>query len=111
MSNNINIDNNSKINKLNNENSENNESHVIRYLAKRIRKYVIATLDIPTLYLQSLHLGRWQFIDNIEAATKTYSKSLANQLIKSYYIDTGTKVDMVAVPIDVTYEIIQEEEL
>lgn len=108
------MDNNNK--NINNDNSNitneiDDENHEIRYLAKRIRKYVIATLDIPTLYLQSLHLGRWQFIDNIEAATKTYSKSLANQLIKSYYIDTGTKVDMVVVPIDVTYEIIQEEEL
>lgn len=83
----------------------------IRYPEKRVRKYVIATLDIPTLYLQSLHHGVWQFIDNIENATKMRSKNLAYFMLECYRHDTeDNKTEMVVAPIDITYEIIQKKD-
>ena len=45
---------------------------------KKIRKYVIATLTNPTMYLQSLHFGKYAFLD-IEGATKFITKGMANK--------------------------------
>ena len=78
-----------------------------KYKEKEIKKYVIADLSQPTNYLKSMKDGRYSFIDNVVIATKFVSKITAqetcNECIKN------TNIDLVVVPIMITYEIIEEE--
>lgn len=79
-----------------------------RYPQKKIRRYVIATLDIPTFYLQYKGRGKWRFVTDIENTTKTVSKNLAIELINLYYHDTNRINDeLVTVPIEISYDILE----
>ena len=82
-----------------------------RYLEKKIIKYVAATLDNPTLYLKKTPAKpEYCFVEDIEMATKSLNKKLMNQIISYYYLDTKIDVELVAVPIEITYEIIDDTE-
>lgn len=81
-----------------------------KYVEKIDRKYVIATLDIPTQYLRKDVLGgTYCFVDDIEVATKTSRKSIATEVLQYFYRDTGINMELVIVPVDITYEIVDEE--
>ncbi len=81
-----------------------------RYTEKIIKKYVIATLDIPTLYLRKTPTkNEYCFTDNIEIATKANSRKVTEQILRYYYQDTGLDIELVIVPIEITYEIVEEE--
>lgn len=83
-----------------------------RYLEKKIIKYVIATLGNPTLYLKKKWGSpEYSFVEDIEIATKGVKKSVMEEVLKYYYIETGLDTELVIVPIEITYEIIDEEEL
>lgn len=80
-----------------------------RYLEKKIVKYVAATLDNPTLYLKKTPSKQeYCFVEDIEMATKSLNKKLMNQIISYYYLDTKMDIELVAVPIEITYEIIDD---
>ena len=80
-----------------------------RYLEKKIIKYVAATLDNPTLYLKKTPAKpEYCFVEDIEMSTKTLNKKLMEQIISYYYIDTKINVELVAVPVEITYEIIDD---
>ncbi len=82
-----------------------------KYLEKKIIKYVIATLDNPTLYLKKIPAKKeYYFVEDIEVASKTLSKNLANSILQYYYSDTGLDTELVVVPIEITYEIIDDTE-
>lgn len=84
-----------------------------KYLEKKIRKYVIATLDIPTLYLKKTPgKNEYIFLKDIEYCTKAVNKNIAEQIKDYYYQDTFTNnnfpIDLVVVPLDISYEIVNE---
>lgn len=81
-----------------------------RYLEKKIRKYVIATMDIPTMYLyKTVGKEEYCFVDDIEAATKTRGKSSAEFILRNFYLDTKLiDKELVIVPIEITYDIIED---
>ena len=80
-----------------------------RYLEKKIRKYVIATLGCPTLYLKKIPGKKeYMFSEDIEFATKTMSANLAEQIKGYYYQDIGFDVELVVLPMEITYELIDE---
>lgn len=82
-----------------------------KYLEKKTKKYVIATLDTPTLYLKKTPAKKeYYFVEDIEIATKTMSEKLANSILSYYYSDTGLDTELVVVPIEITYEIIDDTE-
>ena len=78
------------------------------FIEKKCFKYVIATLDNPTMYLRYLLDGKYVFVDDIERATKTLKYKLANDLKKYYYNDTKDNTDLVIIPVRITYELINE---
>ena len=78
-----------------------------RYLEKEIKKYVIADLSQPTNYLKSMKDGRYSFIDNVVIATKFVSKITAQEICNECI--KNTNIDLVVVPIMITYEIIEEK--
>ena len=78
-----------------------------KYLEKKITKYVIATLDNPTLYLKKVPGElKYGFVEDIELATKALSSSVMKEILKYFYLDTGVKIELVVVPVEITYEII-----
>ena len=81
-----------------------------KYLEKKIVKYVIATLDNPTFYLhKTLQKKEYTFTDDIESATKAANKKVA-EIIKEYYkMDTGDTSNLVIIPVEVSYCLINEQ--
>ena len=77
-----------------------------RYKEKELKKYVIADLSCPTNYLHSLREGRYNFIDNIIVATKFVNQNIAQQICNECI--RNFNIDLVVVPIVITYEIIEE---
>ena len=78
-----------------------------KYKEKEVKKYVIADLSQPTNYLKTMRDGKYCFIDNIVVATKFVSKITAQEICNKCI--KNTNIDLVVVPIMITYEIIEEE--
>ena len=78
-----------------------------RYKEKEVKKYVIADLSQPTNYLKTMRDGKYCFIDNNVVATKFVSKITAQEICNECI--KNTNIDLVVVPIMITYEIIEEE--
>ena len=80
-----------------------------KYLEKKIRKYVVATFGSPTLYLKKVPSEKeYIFSENIEYATKSMSYNVAEQIKSYYYSDTGSNVELVVLPVEITYELVDE---
>lgn len=79
-----------------------------RYKEKELKRYIIADLSLPTNYLKSLREGNYCFIDNIGVATKFVSKSVAQSICNECM--RNFNMDLVVVPLLITYEILVEEE-
>jgi hypothetical protein len=78
-----------------------------KYKEKEVKKYVIADLSTPTNYVISKRNGNYCLIDNIAASTKFVSKNTANAICIECVKNTG--LNLVVIPIMVTYEIIEED--
>ena len=78
-----------------------------RYKEKELYRYVIADLSQPTNYIMSLRDAKYCFIDNIIKATKFRNKRVAEDICNECIRNTG--LDLVVIPVMITYEIIEEE--
>jgi len=79
-----------------------------KFLEKKIRRYVIATLSSSFLARNSV--GKTYLFTDIDKATKFKSRSMANNWINYYRQDTNDlELDLLVVPVDISYELIQEE--
>ena len=78
-----------------------------RYKEKELKKYVIADLSKKTNYLFSNGNGNYKFIDNIVVATKFLNRNIALQICNECILNCD--IDLVVVPIAITYEIIEED--
>jgi hypothetical protein len=77
-----------------------------RFKEKELYRYVIADLSQPTNYIMSLRDAKYCFIDNIIKATKFRSKRVAEDICNECICNTN--LDLVVVPIMITYEIVEE---
>ena len=79
------------------------------YLETTLYRYVIATLDNPTTYL-IFKDENITFTKQISRATKTAGKITANTIKNEFYSYTGrTDIELVVLPIRISYEIIKED--
>ena len=79
------------------------------YLESILDRYVIATLDNPTTYL-IFKDENITFTRQISRATKTAGKTTANTIKNEFYAYTGrTDIELVVLPIKISYEIVKEE--
>ena len=79
------------------------------YLEKILNRYVIATLETPTRYL-IFKDNNIAFTKHIAQSTKSVSKNTARTIRDEFYVYTGmTDIELVILPIKISYEIIQEE--
>ena len=83
------------------------ENKTKKYLEKKIRKYVIATIDGKYLK-KTIEKNEYCFVEDIEMATKAITYKTINDILRYYYYDTGTDIDLVILPIEITYELIDE---
>ena len=77
-----------------------------KYLETEIKKYVIGDLSQPTNYLKSMNDGKYCFIDNIVVATKFVNRYTAQEICNECI--RNTNIDLVVVPVLITYEIVEE---
>lgn len=81
-----------------------------KILEKKIRKYVIVTED--GLYLRKDVLnGTYDFVEDIEAASKMRTYATAAAFLKYYYLDTKDNIELGIVPLDVSFELVFDKEL
>lgn len=79
------------------------------YLEGTLCRYVIATLDNPTNYL-IFKDDNITFTKQIYRATKTVGRTTANAIKNEFYAYTGkSDIELVVLPIRISYEIIREE--
>ena len=79
-----------------------------KYIEKKIRKYVVATIDGKYLKKNVLK-GKYSFIDDIEVATKTLNYETMKDVLRYFYYDTNMNdLELIILPIDITYELINE---
>lgn len=79
-----------------------------KHLEKKIRRYVIASPDSGQYLIKKPGRPIYNFTNNIIRATKCESELDAKFVIQCYYIDTHDNYDLVAIPLDITYELINE---
>lgn len=80
------------------------------YLENVLNRFVIATLETPTKYLVFKD-NNITFTKHITKSTKSVSRSTARAIRDEFYAYTGmTDIELVILPIKISYEIIQEEE-
>lgn len=77
------------------------------YIEKQTTKYVIATMDGK--YLKKTPAKKeYYFVDDIELATKAMTKKMINTILDYYYMDTGLNIELVIIPVNITYELVDE---
>lgn len=80
------------------------------HLENVLGRFVIATLETPTRYLVFKD-NNITFTNNIARCTKSVSKTTARTIRDEFYAYTGmSDIELVILPIKISYEIIQEEE-
>lgn len=80
-----------------------------KYLESTLERYVIATLENPTTYL-IFKDENITFTRQISRATKTAGRNTAKAIKNEFYAYTGrTDIELVVLPIKITYEIVKEE--
>lgn len=81
-----------------------------KQLEKTINKYVIASIDAEgkTVYLRSLHDHKWEIVTNIELATKTYDRDIADMVLMNYMEDFQTNTEFVIIPLTIEYYLVDE---
>jgi hypothetical protein len=77
-----------------------------KFKEKELYRYVIADLSQPTNYIMSLRDANYCLIDNIIKATKFRNRRIAENICNECI--RNTNIDLVVVPIMITYEIIEE---
>ena len=82
-----------------------------RVKEQELLRYVVATLDKEgkTFYLLSRHWGKYDMIDKIENATKLVGQETAIEFYKMAQQDLGPNVELVLLPLIITYELIKED--
>ena len=78
-----------------------------KYVEKKMKKYIIATVDGKYLRRDVLN-NEYYFVEDIEIATKTEKLSVANDVVRYFYQDTKMNVELVIIPVEITYELICE---
>ena len=77
-----------------------------KFKEQELYRYVIADLSQPTNYIMSLRNANYCLIDNIIKATKFRSRRVAEDICNECI--RNTNIDLVVVPLMITYEIIEE---
>ena len=84
-----------------------------KILEKEVIKYLIVSLDNTgkTVYLHSLRENKWEITPDIERATKTYNRRLANMVLENYYYDIHPiGEEWIVMPVVVQWSLVDESD-
>ena len=79
-----------------------------KHLEKKVRRYVIVDVDNGTYLYKKPGEIRYVFVESIISATKTQKRNEAYFVMQCYRADTGDPVELTVIPVDITYELIEE---
>ena len=80
-------------------------------LEKEVIKYLIVSIDKSgkTVYLHSMHNHKWEITPDIERATKTYNRRLANMILENYYYDIHPQDEQwLIMPVAIQWHLVNE---
>lgn len=81
-----------------------------RYVEKQIKRYIVATLEDPVRYLV-VENGEVSFVKDIGRCTKAVSEQTATYIKDLFYVKTKrTDIELAIIPLNITYELICENE-
>lgn len=82
------------------------------YLITREIKFVIATLSSPTMYMYKKP-GEFQykFYKDIRKALFTLERDVAQMLLDEYKFYTGDDIELVVIPVEISYALVNESEI
>lgn len=81
------------------------------YYVEKLKCFIVASVDIPTKYLHVIGGKKYSLANKLAGATKIASRETAYNMIKYYYSSTGDDRDFVVIPMEVSYELIDEREI
>ena len=80
-----------------------------KILEKEVIKYVIISVDNTgkTVYIRSLNDNKWETTPDIERATKTHNRRLANMVLENYYYDVHpTGEEWIVMPVAIQWRLV-----
>ena len=78
------------------------------YYVEKLDCYIVATLTLPTEYIHVLGGKKYKMSTKLSGATKIANRETAYDLISYYRSSTGDMQDLVVVPLEVEYKLIDE---
>lgn len=80
-------------------------------IEKKVKKYVIANADTGDYLKAEMRNKKYSFVSDIEGATKTMDMASANIVLNRFYSDVFVEnKNLVIIPIQITYELLEAEE-
>ena len=79
-----------------------------RHLEKKSRVYVIADPETGQYLYKKPAQEIYHFVKDIAQSTKCESRNIAHFVMQCYRQDTGDNLDLVVIPLEITYELINE---
>lgn len=74
-------------------------------------KFVIATLSSPTMYLyKKPGEYKYKFFKSVNKALFTTDRNIAQMLLNEYQQVTGDDIELVVIPVVISYNLIDESE-
>ena len=79
-----------------------------KHLEKKVRVYVVADPESGQYLYKKPAQEIYHFVKDIAQSTKCESRNIAHFVMQCYRQDTGDNLDLVVIPLEITYELINE---
>ena len=79
-----------------------------KHLEKKVRVYVVADPETGQYLYKKPAQEIYHFVKDIAQSTKCESRNIAHFVMQCYRQDTGDNLDLVVIPLEITYELINE---
>ena len=79
-----------------------------KHLEKKVRVYVVADPESGQYLYKKPAQEIYHFVKDIAQSTKCESRNIAHFIMQCYRQDTGDNLDLVVIPLEITYELINE---
>ena len=81
-----------------------------KHIEKKVRVYIVADPESGQYLYKKPGYEQYKFVRDIAKSTKTEDRSMAQFLIECYHSDTQDFIDLVVIPLEITYELINESD-
>lgn len=78
-------------------------------IEKTLNRYVVANSDTGSYLKAEMRNKKYEFVSDIELATKSTSTEVADMIMSRFYEDVKSEKNLVVVPLKITYELLDED--